>query len=65
MFDLIQLLIAMTLLIYPFDEVYAHIPLEIFISMLLALQVVAIEVLVVVVVNVAVAVVCTYCFLVI
>ena len=61
----------MTLLICPFDYLHVYILLKIFISLLLALQVVAIEVVVVVVVNVAVvnvavklvlAVVCTYAF---
>ena len=58
----------MTLLICPFHHLYVHLLHEIFISKLLAFQVVTIEVAVVVVVNVAVtvelAVMYTYCVLV-
>jgi len=57
----------MTLLIFPFDSLYVHILLEIFIPMLLALQVVPIEVVVAVgsvAVTVALAIVCIYCLLV-
>ena len=45
-FNLIQLAIAKTLLICPFGHLYVYKILEIFISILLALQVVAIEVVV-------------------
>ena len=55
----------MTELICPFDKLYVHILLEIFISMLLALQVVAIEVIVVnIAVTVVLAVVRTFSLLV-
>ena len=56
--NLIQIAIAVTLLICPFDNLYFHKLLESFMPMLLALQVVAIELVVVaVVINVAVTVV--------
>ena len=55
-FNLIQLAIVMLLRICPFDNLYVHILIEIFVSMLLALEVVAIEVVVAVVVNAAVKV---------
>ena len=65
-----MLAIAMTLLICPFDNLYVNILLEIFISMLLTLQVASIEVVVVVIllvvnvtVTVVLAVVSTYCLL--
>ena len=60
----------MTLLICPFDNLYGRMLLEISISMLLALQIIAKKVVVVVVVvangvlTVALAVVRTYCLLV-
>ena len=55
----------MTLLICPVDNLYVHILLEIFISTLLALQVVAIGVVVVnVAATVALVVACAYCLLV-
>ena len=42
----LALALAMTLLICPFNSQYVYLPLEIFISMLLALQVVGIEIVV-------------------
>ena len=52
LFKSTQLVIAMPLLICPFDNLCVHLLLEIFISVFFALQVVVIEVVVIVTVTV-------------